>query len=136
MNPRQTLFFDSHAFLKFFQKESGHEQVARLLDQARRSKASRLLSAMNLGEIIYSTKRTFGDQKKVEVLGHIERIGFTVLPVTNSLILQAAEFKAEYSISFADCFALATALEHKATIVTGDPEFRKVEHLVHIIWVE
>lgn len=136
MNPKDIFLFDSHALLKFFQKESGHEKIARLLDHALRSKTRKLLSAMNLGEIIYATKRNFGDQKKIEVLAHIERLGFTVLPVTNNLIFQAAEFKAEFSISFADCFALASALEHKAAIVTGDPEFKKVEHLANIVWIE
>lgn len=136
MSARSILLFDSHALLKFFQKESGHDKVARVLEQARRARTQKLLSAMNLGEIIYATKRNFGDQKKIEVLAHIERLGFTVLPVTNNLIFQAAEFKAEFSISFADCFALATALEHKAAIVTGDPEFKKVEHLAEIIWIE
>jgi ribonuclease VapC len=51
------------------------------------------------------------------------------------MIFQAAEYKAQYSISYADCFVLASALEHKAAIVTGDPEFKKVGHLVEIIWV-
>lgn len=136
MTAKRPLLFDSHALLKYFQKERGHEKIARLLDQSRRTGARRLISAINLGEIIYSVKRTFGDQKKVEVLGHIERLGFTILPVPNSLIFQAAEFKAEYSISFADCFALASALEEGASIVTGDPEFRKVEKLAHIVWID
>ncbi len=136
MNPKGPLLFDSHALLKFFQKESGHEQVANLLSHALRAKTLRLLCAINLGEIIYTTKRNFGDQKKIEILAHIERLGFTVLPVPNNLIFQAAEFKAEHSISFADCFALASALEHKAAIVTGDPEFRKVEHLARLVWIE
>lgn len=135
MTAKTPLLFDSHALLKFFQREPGHERVARLLESARRTRTRMFLSAMNLGEIIYATKRTFGDQKKIEVLAHIERLGFTVLPVPNSLIFQAAEFKAEYSISFADCFALAAALEHKATIVTGDPEFKKVEHLITVEWI-
>jgi predicted nucleic acid-binding protein len=51
------------------------------------------------------------------------------------LIFQAAEYKAEYSMSFADCFALASAIEHRATLVTGDPEFKKVGHLVEIAWI-
>lgn len=136
MTPRGPLLFDSHALLKFFQKESGHEKVARLLDHAAKTKMQKFLCAVNLGEIIYTTKRTFGDQKKIEVLAHIERLRFTVLPVPNSLIYQAAELKADYSISFADCFALATALEHKVAVVTGDPEFRKVEHLIDIVWIE
>jgi predicted nucleic acid-binding protein len=136
VNLKGPLLFDSHALLKFLQKEPGHEQVAGLLSHLRRVKSPPLLSAMNLGEIIYTIKRNFGDQKKIEVLAHIERMGFTVIPVPNNLIFRAAEFKAEYSISFADCFALAAALEHKAAIVTGDPEFRKVEHLARVVWIE
>ena len=135
MTPKGPLLFDSHALLKFFQKEQGHEQVARLLVQAHRARTKKLLCAINLGEIIYITKRTFGDQKKIEVLAHIERLGFTVLPVPNSLIFRAAEYKAEHRISYADCFALAAAMDHKASIVTGDPEFKKVEHLAEVVWI-
>lgn len=81
-------------------------------------------------------KRAYGDQKKIEMLAHIERIGFTILPASDKIVFQAAEYKAEYSISFADCFALASAVEHRASIVTGDPEFRKVEHLAKVVWVK
>jgi len=127
--------FDSHALLKLFQKEPGYEKVVRVLEEARKRKRTKNINAINLGEIIYATKREFGDQKKIEVLANIDRLNFTVLPVPNSLIFKAAEYKAQYSISYADCFVLASALEHKAAIVTGDPEFKKVEHLVDIIWV-
>jgi ribonuclease VapC len=44
--------------------------------------------------------------------------------------MKAAEVKAEYVISYADCFAVATAEQLSASIITGDPEFKKVEHLV------
>ena len=127
--------FDSHALLKLFQKEAGYEKVVRVFEESIRRKRTKYINAMNLGEIVYATKREFGDQKKLEVLANIERLNLTVLPVPNSLIFQAAEYKAEYSISYADCFVFASALEHEATIVTGDPEFKKVEHLVDIIWV-
>jgi ribonuclease VapC len=135
MTLRSAYLFDSHALLKFFQAEAGHEKILRLLEQLRKTGARKYLNAINLGEIIYATKREFGDQKKIEILAHIERLNFIVLPVPNSLIFQAAEYKAEFSISYADCFALASAVEHKAAIVTGDPEFRKVEHLVEVVWV-
>ena len=134
--PRGPFIFDSHALLKLFQKEKGFEKVARLLEEIRRTGAIKYINAINLGEIIYSTKRQFGDQKKLEVLASIERLDFTILPVPNSLIFQAAEYKGGYSISFGDCFTLASAIEHKAALVTGDPEFKKVEHLVEIVWVE
>jgi len=127
--------FDSHALLKFFQKEKGHEKVTHLLEEIRKSGEVKYISAINLGEIIYSTKREFGDQKKLEVLANIERLNFTILPVPNNLIFQAAEYKAQYALSYADCLALASAVEHKATLVTGDPEFKKVENLVDIVWI-
>ena len=133
--PRGPFIFDSHALLNLFQKEKGHGKVVRLLEEIGRTGAIKYINAINLGEIIYSTKREFGDQKKLEVLASIERLDFTILPVPNPLIFQAAEYKAEYSISFADCFALASAIEYKATLVTGDPEFKKVEHLVEMVWL-
>lgn len=127
--------FDSYALLKFFQKEKGYEKVGHLFKEIKKTGTVKYINAINLGEIIYSTKREFGDQKKLEVLANIERLKFTILPVPNNLIFQAAEYKAQYSISYANCFALASAIEYKAVIVTGDPEFKKVEHLVGIFWV-
>jgi ribonuclease VapC len=127
--------FDSHALLKLFQKEKGYEKVVQLLEEIQKTGAVKYLNAINLGEIIYTTKKDFGDQKKLEVLASIERLNFRILPIPNELIFQAAEYKAEYSISYADCFALASAVEHKAVIVAGDPEFKKVDHLAEIHWI-
>jgi len=126
--------FDSHALLKFFQKEKGHEKVTHLLEEIKKTGGPKYINAINLGEIIYSTKREFGDQKKLEVLANIERLTFTILPIPNPLIFQAAEYMAQYALSYADCFALASAVEYQASLVTGDPEFKKVEHLVDIVW--
>jgi len=127
--------FDSYALLKFFQKEKGYERVVQIFKEIKKTEAIKYINAINLGEIIYSTKREFGDYKKLEVLANIERLNFTILPVPNSLTFQAAEYKAQYSISYADCFVLASAIDHRAVVVTGDPEFKKVEHLVDIFWV-
>lgn len=132
---KRPFIFDSHVLLKFFQKEKGHEKVVHLLEEIRKTGATKYINAINLGEIIYSTKKEFGDQKKLEVLANIERLNFTILPIPNNLIFQAAEYKAQYSISYADCLALTSAVEHKAILVTGDPEFKKVEDLVDIVWV-
>ena len=135
MTLRKAYVFDSHALLKLFQAEAGHEKVVRLLEQIRKADAQKYLNVINLGEIIYATKREFGDHKKIEVLAHIERLKFTLLPVPNSLVFKAAEYKARFSISYADCFALASAVEKEAAVVTGDPEFKKVEHLADVLWV-
>jgi ribonuclease VapC len=38
-------------------------------------------------------------------------------------------------LAYADCFAAATALQYEATILTGDPEFKKIEVLVQVEWL-
>lgn len=49
--------------------------------------------------------------------------------------MSAAHLKAHYPISYADAFAAVLAQELKATLVTGDPEFHAVQHLIHIEWL-
>ena len=127
--------FDSHALLAFFQKEEGADIVAGIFRESMRRRLELLICVINLGEIIYMTKRRFGDRKKMEVLGRIHQLGINVLPAPEPLVYKAAEFKAEYAISYADCFALACAIDHAATLVTGDPEFKKVIHLAGIRWI-
>ena len=35
-----------------------------------------------------------------------------------------------------DCFAVASARKNNAVIMTGDPEFKKIEQLVEIEWLD
>ena len=127
--------FDSHALLAFFQNEEGAEIVAEILQRAVKKGLDRFICVINLGEIIYITKRRFGDSKKLEVLARVHQLGLQVLPVPQNLVFKAAEIKAQYPISYADCFALACAMEHSARVVTGDPDFKKIAHLVSIDWI-
>jgi predicted nucleic acid-binding protein len=127
--------FDSHALLAFFQNEEGAEIVAEILQRAMEKGLDRLICVINLGEIIYVTKRRFGDSKKLEVLARVHQLGLKVLSVPENLVFKAAEIKAQYPISYADCFALACAMEQSARVVTGDPDFKKIAHLVSIDWI-
>jgi ribonuclease VapC len=64
-------------------------------------------------------------------------VGLPILLVQNDFqdVIDAARIKAEYPLSFADCFAVATAIRESAIILTGDPEFKKIEHLAKIEWL-
>ena len=126
---------DSFALLRFIQKEPGNEPVKAILEEAHSGRASAMLNIMNLGEIIYLVQRRFGHQAKLDVVKSIYLLDIDILPAPNDLVFRAAELKAQFSMSFADTFAVASAIEHGAIVVTGDPEFRQVEHLVKIFWV-
>ena len=43
--------------------------------------------------------------------------------------------KAQFPVSYADAFAVATAIREQARLVTGDPELRSVAHLVEMHWL-
>jgi predicted nucleic acid-binding protein len=133
--PVSDYLLDSFALLRFIQKEAGDEQVKTILADAQIGKANAMLNVINLGEIIYTVQRRFGQQKKLDVVMNIGRLGIVILPAPNDLVFRAAELKARYSMAYADTFAVASAIEHNATLVTGDPEFRQVEHLVRVLWI-
>ncbi|SPD75962.1 PilT protein domain protein [uncultured Desulfobacterium sp.] len=131
---KQRFLFDSHALLAFFQKEDGAEVVAEILRKAISHNQDRLICIINLGEILYLTKRRFGDEKKLQVLAKIHQLGIQILSVPDSIVFQAAGIKATYPISYSDCFALSCAISESAILVTGDPEFKQVSHMAEILW--
>ena len=126
---------DSFALLRFIQKEPGNEPVKAILSDVQSGRAYAMLNVINMGEIIYTVQKRFGLQYKLDVVMNIGRLGIVILPATNDLVFRAAELKARFAMSYADTFAVASAIEHNATLVTGDPEFRQVEGLVRILWI-
>ncbi len=95
-----------------------------------------LMNEINIGETYYIVSRKRGTDRADTLLETILP-GPPVERWANSFedIVQAARLKAEYPLSFADCFAVTTALREDASILTGDPEFRRVERLVAVEWI-
>ena len=52
------------------------------------------------------------------------------------MIMEAAKIKGQYPVSYADAFAITTAIQNKATVVTADPEYKAVSKLVKILWLK
>jgi uncharacterized protein len=59
-----------------------------------------------------------------------------VLDVTPNRARQAADLKVKYKLYFADSFAASLALEHKATLVTSDTDFRRLGHSFPVLWLK
>ena len=129
------ILFDSHAILKWTQKESGYKKVKSFIVACRNKSVTGYMSQINLGEVYYMTIRGVGMDRAREFLQNFLRLSIHIVLPDGDLIWRASEIKAENPISYADCFAVATAMEVKATILTGDPEFKKAEKLVTVEWV-
>jgi ribonuclease VapC len=135
MPAKRRSLLDSFALLAFLNKERGFEKVKALLRGAVNSREPLLMNEINIGEVYYITARYRSVELAEELLRRLETL--PIDPVGNSFteVLAAARLKAGFSISYADAFAVATAIRMSAVLVTGDPELRQIEHLVPINWL-
>jgi ribonuclease VapC len=131
----KSIIFDSFAILKYYQDESGAAKVEKLLHSAQRGKIKVLINKINLGEVYYLTIRRIGLEPAKENLERLLNLPIEVIAPSSEITMRAAEIKAQYAISYADCFAVATAELFSGSVLTGDPEFKKVEHLVAVDWI-
>src|SRR5438067_2295242 len=51
------------------------------------------------------------------------------------LTKEAARLKSKYPVAYADCFAAALAKREGGRLVTGDPEFRRLDKEISVIWI-
>ena len=131
----KNILFDSYAILKFYQDEPGADKVEKLLVSSQQGNLKAYMSEINLGEVYYKTIRSLGLEPAKNYLEQLFELPIQVVSPSSDIILSASEIKAEYAISYADCFAVATALQFATTIITGDPEFKKVQHIIKIEWI-
>jgi len=129
------ILFDAHAILVWTQKEPGYERVKSLLVACREDSMAGYMSYINLGEVYYKTIRTVGLSPAKAFLENFLRLPVTLVLPDRDLVWKASEIKAEFAISYADCFAAATAVRYEAVILTGDPEFKKLGKLVSVEWI-
>ena len=133
--PNSTSVFDSWGLLAFLQDEPAAARVEQLIWQAHESRRRLLISSVNLGEVWYSiARRRTGPIAEVKV-SEVLNMGFQVVSSDWSLAHDAAQFKARYRLSYADCFAAALAKREAAPLVTGDPEFKALESEIKVHWL-
>ncbi|MCG8603721.1 type II toxin-antitoxin system VapC family toxin [bacterium] len=126
---------DSYALLCFFENEPGADNVHKLLESSVKDKCELLLSVVNLSEVYYTVKRRSGLEAASQSLSLIDSLAVSLVNVNRSLALLAGDIKSETTIALGDCFCAALAKEHSAIVVTGDPEFKKVEGEIQIKWL-
>jgi len=112
--------------------EGNYQVVVDTLKQARTGDLDVVMSQVCVGEVYYQVvKRRLTDDPE-RFLETFLALPIRIVGNDLTLTLQAAKIKAQYALSYTDCFAVATAIVENATILTGNPEFRHVEHLIRV----
>jgi predicted nucleic acid-binding protein len=126
---------DSYAIIAFFEDEAGADLVADVLQELIRKKSQGFMSIINWGEIYYSTMKEQGVEKAEQAIWQLQKYPIQLVEADRSLTYEAAKLKGIYKIAYADCFATALAMKLKARLITGDPEFKKIDHRLDVLWI-
>ena len=127
---------DSFALLAYLQDEPAASRIEKLMDQAGKEKCRLLLCIINLGEILYITERRGGLVRAQDALALIQQLPIEILPADEQTVFAAAHIKANHTLSYTDSLAVAIGIQENATVITADPEFHSVEHMVEIEWLQ
>lgn len=134
-NSKNAFALDTFALLAYYNNEPGVDIVKDLLKKAQQGKVSLFLSEINIGEIYYTVAREQDQTKADLLLENLLKLTIHLVQANLERILSAASYKSRGGLSYADCFVLATAEEFNTSIITGDPEFKKIEKDFNIVWL-
>lgn len=107
--------------------EPSAERVARLIKEQ-----ETLASSINMGEVLYRMVRVLGERRARAAIDSVRAVVRTEDPDW-PLVREAARLKAAGNISYADCFAVATARRHHAPLYTGNPEIVALADTVNVV---
>ena len=134
--PRITLVLDTSALIVYLRKEAGHGRFVELL---KRDESSIAMHMINLGELYYVFWRSDGANKAEEAWSMTCEMPIRIVDsLSESFVKRVGRWKATQRISYADAFALATAEEHGAPLVTTDhQEFDPIDRrgLLKFYWL-
>ncbi len=127
---------DSFALIAYFRDEPGAEAMENLLVTAGKKDSPLHMTDVNYAEVKYSIVKKDGAEAWGEAAKILQGLPIAFHSTTRALADTAADFKARFKMSLADAFAAALAMEKKAELITGDPEFKAVEKEIKISWLK
>ena len=132
----KTYVLDASALFIFLQEKSSAHKVAELLKEAMHGRAEILMSAVNCGEVYGRILGEHGLNRAAATMSAVNPLPIRIIDVTQQRAFRAAEIKAKHSLYYVDSIAAALAVEHKATLVTSDSDFRKLGRTVPVLWLK
>jgi len=126
---------DSWAVISYFEDEPAGAQIADLIASAHEGGIPVYMSVVNVGEVWYITAREISKGDADTIVKEISDLRIQFVDADWELTLEAARFKSQHKMSYADCYAAALAKVKGGNLITGDNEFKAVEEQVKIQWV-
>jgi|SRR5579863_10041943 len=118
---------DANALIGFFEDhEVAARKVEHLVDEALRQGSPLLMSAVNWGEVFYTTWKRHGQDMARAAEAQLLELPIAVIEVDRERASRVGGLKQKHNLGYADAFAAELAIERGAWLVTADPEFSKI----------
>jgi ribonuclease VapC len=126
---------DTWAVIAYLEDEPSGETIEELIATAHEEQVPIYMSVINLGEVWYTVAREISEEEANSSIKILSDLRIQVENVDWEITQEAARFKSQHKMSYADAFAAALAKVMKAELVTGDNEFKPLDGEIKISWV-
>jgi predicted nucleic acid-binding protein len=126
---------DTWAVIAYLEDEPSAEQVENLLSDAYDQQIPIYMTIVNIGEVWYIIAREVSEEEAEKSVKTLRQLRVQFEDVNWALTREAARFKSQHKMSYADCYAAALAKSLQADLITGDKEFKPLETEVNLTWI-
>lgn len=126
---------DAWAVIAYLEDEPSAPQIADLIASAHEEEIPVYMTVVNVGEVWYTIAREISEADANASIKELRHLRIQFENVDWTLTQEAAHFKSQHKMSYADCYAAALAKTQKGDLVTGDREFKPLEDQIKIQWV-
>jgi ribonuclease VapC len=126
---------DAHPIVAWLRNEPSFATVQALVAGTKSGAIELRLTTVNAGEVEYGIERAMGPavgHRALQVMQDIAEIQWVDLELAS----RAGWLKLRSGLGYADCFAAALAHRDGIPLITGDPDFLRVEDLITVAWLE
>ncbi len=126
---------DTWAVIAYLEDEVSAPQIADLIASAHEEQVPVHMSVVNAGEVWYIIAREVSEDEANSSIKELRDLRIEFVDADWEITREAAWFKLQHKMSYADCYAAALAKSKKADLVTGDREFKPLDGQIRIQWV-
>lgn len=128
----ESFVLDTSAILTLREDEEGADQIEEILRRASAKRAQVYVSFISFMEIFYCSWRAEGKGAAHRTFLELKMLPLHRVDVNDSILFLAGEIKGTHSLSLADSWIAATALDKKAILVHKDPEFEPLKDRINL----
>ena len=113
--------FDACALIAILSKETGFENVERIIEKTKNKQAKIIMHNVNLLEVYYHVHKIYNENYALNFLDEIKNSPFQLSnEVNDEILINAGRLKSIYKLSLADAIGLAEAIISNGSFVTAD----------------